>query len=132
MEAELPIAIQSAVKQLELKSDAQIIVNTNDGDLKISILDIVYYETGKNKRKVTFYMKDNRTIEVNATISEMMEKTDRQNYIMIHRSCVVNADYVKRIHNYIVELDTGEKQIVSRTRYKDVRIQLLRYWGEII
>ena len=50
---------------------------------------------------------------------------------MIHRSCVINADYVKKISNSIIMLDNEEKLLVSRTRYKSVKQQLLNVWGEI-
>ncbi len=51
---------------------------------------------------------------------------------MIHRSCVVNADYVKNILNGIIVLDNNEKLIVSRPRYKTVKQQLLKVWGDLL
>ena len=51
---------------------------------------------------------------------------------MIHRSCVVNADYIKNIYNDIIVLDNDEQLIISRRRTKDVKQKLLKLWGDTI
>lgn len=130
LETEMPIAIRSAVKVFAANSDLQIVINTDDGDTKIMMSEIVYYET--EKRKIAIILKSGRKLLVNKTVSEMQELVNHEKFIMIHRSCVVNADYVKNISNGIIILDNDNKLIVSRPRYKEVKNKILKLWGELI
>ncbi len=129
LESEMPVAIHSAVRVLKINSDKQIALHTDDGDIKVMISEIMYFET--EKRKVAIHLQNNNKILVNKTISEIQELISKDSFIMIHRSCVVNADYVKKISNSIILLDNEEKLLVSRTGYKSVKQQLLNVWGEI-
>lgn len=130
IEAEMPLAIRSAVKVIESKRDRQIILNTDDGEMKIMISQIMYFET--EKRKIAVHLNNGNKIFVNKKISQMQEMINKENFIMIHRSSVVNADYIKKISDNIVVLDNNEKLIVSRPRYKTVKQQLLKVWGDLL
>ncbi len=129
LELEMPVAIRSAIRVLKANSDKQIALHTDDGEIRVMITDIMYFET--EKRKAAIHLKNGSKLFVNKTISQIQELISRESFIMIHRSCVVNADYVKKISNSIIMLDNKEKLLVSRTRYKSVKQQLLNVWGEI-
>lgn len=130
IEVEMPLAIRSAIKVIESKRDKQIILNTDDGEMKIMLSEIMYFET--EKRKIAVHLQNSRKLLVNKKISEMQEMVNKENFIMIHRCCVVNADYIKNISDSIVMLDNNEKLIVSRPRYKTVKQQLLKVWGDLL
>ncbi len=49
LETEIPIAIQAAVNVLEISSDKQIILYTEDGEKAVMISEIMYFEAEKNK-----------------------------------------------------------------------------------
>ena len=89
----------------------------------------MYFET--EKRKAAIHLKNGIKFLVSKTILQIQELISKDSFIMIHRSCVINADYVKKISNSIIMLDNEEKLLVSRTRYKSVKQQLLNVWGEI-
>ena len=129
LEAEMPLAIRSAVRVIEANRDKQIVLNTDDGEMKVMISEIMYYET--EKRKISVHLKNGNNLLANKTIAEMQGLINKDSFIMIHRSCVVNADYVKNILNGIVVLDNDEKLVISRPRYKAVKQQLLKVWGEL-
>jgi response regulator of the lytR/algR family len=129
LEREMPLAIRSAVKVIEENKDKQIFLNTDDGEVKVMISEIMYYET--EKRKISVHLKNGITLLLNKKIAEMQDLINKDSFIMIHRSCVVNADYVKNILNGIIVLDNDEKLIISRPRYKAVKQQLLKVWGEL-
>ena len=76
--------------------------------------------------------KNGNNLLANKKIAEMQNLINKDSFIMIHRSCVVNADYVKNILNGIIVLDNNEKLIVSRPRYKTVKQQLLKVWGDLL
>lgn len=130
IEAEMPLAILSAVKVIESKRDKQIILNTDDGEMKVMLSEIMYFET--EKRKIAVHLQNGKKLFVNKKISEVQKMVNKENFIMIHRCCVVNADYIRNISDSIVILDNNEKLIVSRPRYKTVKQQLLKVWGDLL
>lgn len=130
LETEMPIAIQSAVKVIAANSDLQITLETDDGNIRIMMSEIMYYET--EKRKVAVILKNGKKLIVTKNITEMQEYIQNEKFIMIHRSCVVNVDHVHNIHDYAVILDNNETLIVSRPRYKAVKQKILKMWGKII
>lgn len=98
--------------------------------MKVMISEIMYFET--EKRKIAVHLQNNKKMIINKTISEVQKMINKENFIMIHRCCVVNADYIKNISNGIVTLDNSEKLIVSRPRCKTVKQQLLKVWGDLL
>ena len=126
---EMPLAVRSAVRVIEANRDRQIVLNTDDGEMKVMISEIMYYET--EKRKISVHLKNGNNLLANKKIAEMQDLINKDSFIMIHRSCVVNADYVKNILNGIIVLDNDEKLIVSRPRFKTVKQQLLQVWGDL-
>jgi len=130
LETEMPVAIQSAVKVIAANSDLQITLETDDGNIRIMMSEIMYYET--EKRKVAVILKNGKKLIVYKNITEMQEHIRNEKFIMIHRSCVVNVDHVHNIHDYAVILDNNETLIVSRPRYKAVKQKILKMWGKII
>ena len=129
LESEMPVAIRSAIRVLKINSDKQLAFHTDDGEIKVMISDIMYFET--ETRKAAIHLKNGIKFLVSKTILQIQELISKDSFIMIHRSCVINADYVKKISNSIIMLDNEEKLLVSRTRYKSVKQQLLNVWGEI-
>lgn len=130
LNTEMPLAIRSAVRVIEANRDKQIILNTNDGEMKVMTSEITYFET--EKRKIAIHLQNSKKLIINKTLSEVQEMINKENFIMIHRCCVVNANYIKNISNGVVTLDNNEKLIVSRPRYKIVKQQLLKVWGDLL
>lgn len=124
---ELPIAIKSAVKIIKIQTDKEITLNTDDGNIRVMISDIIYYET--EKRKIAVNLSNGKRFLVSKKISEMQEIINKNNFIMIHRSCVINADYVKHMNNGIITLKNDEQLITSRRKYRDIKQQILMLWG---
>lgn len=130
LETEMPIAIQSAINVIAANNDLQIALDTDEGSIRIMMSEILYYET--EKRKVAVILKNGKRLIVNKNITEMHKHIQNEKFIMIHRSCVINVDHVRNIHNYAVILDNNETLIISRPRYKDVKQKILKMWGRTI
>lgn len=130
LKTEMPLAIRSAVRIIDIQKDQQLILDTDNGETKVMMSEIMYFET--EKRKLSVHLSNNKNLLVNKTISEFQSVLNHEKYIMIHRSCVVNADYIKNIDNNIIVLDNDEKLIVSRPRNKEVKRKLLKIWGDTI
>ncbi len=130
LKTDLADAFEDAVRVLELNKDYPVFFNTDNGEMKIMTSQIMYYEA--DARKTALYLNDGKKIILKKKISDMQKILTQKQFIMIHRSCIINSDYVKNIENCIVELDNCQKLIVSRTRFHDVRKQILKLWSEKI
>lgn len=128
LETEMPIAIQSVVNIIKINSDKQIVLSTDDGEMRIMISDIMYFE--KDGRKLSICLSNERKLLVNKTIIELREMIAKDKFILIHRSCVVNSDYVKKMHDTILTMKNGQQLAVSRRNYKYIKQQILNLWGE--
>lgn len=130
LKTEMPLAIRSAVKVIEANRDKQIILNSDDGEMKVIISEIMYFEA--DKRKTIIHLNNNVNLVVNKNITEVFESMKSNKFIMIHRSCAVNADYVKSVKNDIAVLKNSESLIISRHKSKDVRQNIIKLWGDKI
>lgn len=130
MKTELPIAIKAAYQAIDSSSDKNIILKTDNGDMKTALSQILFYET--EKRKIAVYLANGAKIITNKTISEMQEIITEEYFIALHRGCAVNANYIESIDNSVVTLDNGKKLIVSRRRVKEVKRELVKFWGHLI
>lgn len=130
LDTEMPIAIRAAANVLELNSDKQIIFNTENGETSVMLSEIMYIEAEKHKTFV--YLKDGRSILSNKSIAEMQELINKDSFIMIHRSCIVNVDYVKNMQNCLLILKNDEQLLVSRRKFSEVKQQILNIWGELL
>lgn len=68
LELEMPVAIRSAIRVLKANSDKQIALHTDDGEIRVMITDIMYFET--EKRKAAIHLKNGSKLFVNKTISQ--------------------------------------------------------------
>lgn len=130
LKSEIPLAIRAAVKNIELQKDKQIVLNTDDGETKVMISEIMYFET--EKRKVAIHFQNGSKLLVSKTISQIQELISKDNFIMIHRSCIVNANYISNMKDSIIYLKNGEQLLASRRKFKDIKHQVLILWGESI
>lgn len=130
IKVEMPLTIQAVVKIIEMQEDEQLFFHTDDGETKVTISEIMYFDT--EKRKVALHLQNGNKVLVNKKISGLLEIINKDSFIMIHRSCVVNANYIKNISNDTIILDNDEKLIISRPRCKEVRKTILRLFGELI
>jgi DNA-binding LytR/AlgR family response regulator len=130
MTKELSMALSDAFRVIAARADREITVKTEDDESRrIMLSKIIYYEV--YERKIAIYLNDGaEIITERKTIKEMQELVPDKRFILLHRNCVVNADYVKKFGDCSVVLDDEQKLIVSRLRMKDVKLQLLEYWGD--
>lgn len=128
IEEELYLAIKAAVELWESNNDKIVVLNGEEGEIRVNHSDIMYYEV--EKRKLCIHLANGEQVLIKKTIREMISDLNDQNFIQLHSGCVVNARYIRKFSNYDVTLDNDERLIVSRTRVKDVKKILLSYWGD--
>ena len=130
MTLEMPLAIKAAVKLIDLQVDSQVVVNTEDGEIKIMISEILYIEA--DRRKTMIHLINEKNVLANISISELYLQINSSKFVMIHRSCGVNADYVQSVNNDVAVMKNGEKLVISRRRAKDVKQRMAEEWGKSI
>jgi DNA-binding LytR/AlgR family response regulator len=125
---ELFLAMKAAFSRIEELEEKQIIVKTEEANVKVNHSDIMYFETVA--RKVELHLCDGEVLTVRKTIKELCEELKEEYFIRIHSGCVANARYIDKFSSYDITLDNGEQLVVSRTRVKNVKEVLLNYWGD--
>ncbi len=123
---ELPLAMKAAFTRLENEKDRNIIIKTDDGEVRLYHSEIMYYEI--EDRRLNIHLSDGTNLLTWKTIKELLKEMNDEKFIKLHSGCVVNVKYISEFSSYDVTLDNGERLIVSRRRIKDVKEELLKYW----
>lgn len=127
IEKELPLALRAACARIEELKDDQIVVKTENSEVKIKHSEIMYFET--SARKLAIHLSNGKILEIRKTIKELCEALNDDHFIRLHSGCVANVKYINKFSNYDITLDNGEQLIISRGRVKDVKRKLMDYWG---
>lgn len=102
-----------------------------EGRIEIYLDDLVYVDS--NLHKLTFHV--NQENEKKYTMYERLDVIDEilqeEGFCRIHKSYLVNLNYVESIERYKVLLTNGNSLAVSKARFSNARDELICYKGEI-
>lgn len=116
IDQELEEALLSAMKKLSVE---KYIFKTADGEIALAIEEIIYFEfMDRVVHIVTFNSKFRTNIR---RFKDVEDAFLPKGFVGIHRSCIVNQNYIKAIGDLEITLDNGEKLPVSRYRMEDVK-----------
>ena len=91
---------------------------TREGGIeKVNINSIIYFESISRQVRLHTLEED---FSFYASISNEEEKLANTNFIRVHKSYLVNMQYIKRINQAHLTLKTGETVPISERRYKAV------------
>ena len=102
----------------------ELILPTARGMRKLSMESIMYIETWG--RGVRIVLKDGQE-EVGMKISELEAMLPDAQFVLCHRSLLVNLAYVQYLRYCELELKTGDVLPVSKYRQNATRDKLMRY-----
>ena len=108
-------------KQFEQK---EILLPTANGDSRVSPSDIIYAEV--RERGARLVLREGQ-MEVNLKISELESMLPARQFVLCHRSILVNLAFVQSLRYCELELKTGHFLPVSRLRQTELRKKLVRY-----
>ena len=93
----------------------------------IEVRDLVHLEADSNY--TIFYMKDGKRVVVAKTMKEYEEVLDENVFVRIHKSHIVNLDYLKSFSamNSSVMTTTGNELAVSRRRWSEFTDKVANY-----
>lgn len=86
----------------------------------------------RSSRKISVYTDGGKERKLlgRKTIKELYYELNDEDFIQIHSGCIVNTKYIDEYSGHDITLDNGKKLIVSRSRIKDVKEAMARYWRE--
>ena len=98
---------------------------TNERGLsKVKMADIYYFES--IMRTMSICYKGNK-VDFTGKISDLEEALADKGFVRIHKSYLVNLEYVRNIFKETVTLENGEELPLSRHKSKALREQFLQY-----
>ena len=122
--------IETFISNLSVGADInqKVAFPTMDGYQMEKLNDLMYCEGDVNYTKI--HICDNRLITVSRTLKEVEELLSSQYFYRIHKSYLVNLNYVKsysRSENFGIYLDNNQWLPVS-SRKNDEFLQILTQW----
>ncbi len=90
------IKIKTFLNNIENSSEKsrKIVLKTTENIYIVNIKDIIRCESENNY--TIFFLNDNRKILISKTLKEYSELLERYNFIRIHRSHLINLNYIER------------------------------------
>ncbi len=95
---------------------------------RVELSDILYLAS--NDKKITIYTTRNKEITFYGKLVEVFEKLPKSMFLPIHKSYIINCDYVKEYTYGWVKLTNNEVLEISKSNRKQVRRSLLEYENE--
>lgn len=111
------------------KNEDAIIVKSNEGVQRILISNLVFAEViGRN---VLYHLRSGKVIECTESFSSVCDNLLKYGcFIKIHRSYIVNMQYVDTIENNQIILQTLSSVPIAQGKIKEVKLQYLNYQME--
>ena len=120
--AKLTPVLDKAVGNLTTRMRS-VLLSTSEGDVKISLADILYAEAENVYLNIHATHGDYRT---RMTLGKFFEELD-DTFFKAHRSFIVNLKYIKQITRTDVTMTNGAIVPLSRGVYHDIHAALVKY-----
>ena len=121
-ERKLFTVLDKAVYNLAYRQRSVLLVTT-DGEVKVSLADILYIESENVYIIVHTVHGDYRT---RVALTKFIEQLD-ETFFKVHRSFVVGLKYIKKITRTEVIMTNGASVPISRGLYDEVHAALIKY-----
>lgn len=120
-------SVYNTIKQNQ--NQPVLTISTKQGSVFVPFQDIAYFESVKrilichksNKQKIEYYYK----------ISDLHEELKSKDFVLVHRSYLVNMQYILKLTKTDVYLKNGVILPVSRNNYDATKTELMHYLNKI-
>jgi DNA-binding LytR/AlgR family response regulator len=109
------VKLKKAIKNLDKRTDDNILLMRPNGFVRLSINSIIYIEV--NDHKLLFYT-DNAIHEIRGTLSAYESRLTPFGFSKCNHCYLVNLKYVKSVDEEFVTLANGEQLQISRPKRK--------------
>jgi two-component system LytT family response regulator len=109
----------AALQNIAIKNvaDQQLVLNTQDGILRLPLRDICHIEGERNYSYI--YLKEGKKKLVTKTLLELEDLLDSKGFYRIHRSHIVNAAHITEASNgFFVQISGTLRIPISRRKKK--------------
>lgn len=104
-----------------------ITFNFQEGDIELDVSKIMFIES--NLHKLIFHM--NGSSKMDYTMYEKLDNIQIDGFCRIHKSYLINMKYVVDMSRYNVVLADEIKLRVAKTRYPEVKQQIMTFRGKL-
>lgn len=102
---------------LELIADDRILKIRIDGENCLYKEENLIYIEGCGKKCILYFADDRKEVLCNETLSSVEERLSDY-FIRCHKSFLANMEHIDSYNRTELTMDTGDKILISRTRYK--------------
>lgn len=95
----------------------------------VPLEDILYFES--YKRLIILHIHKKDSIKYYHKISDVTKILENKGFVLIHRSYLVNLQYIERLTSSEVVLKTGTVLHISRNKYESVKSLFIKYLNVI-
>ncbi len=120
--------ILSSFNEIDEKNLGLIITSQNTNQL-IKKGDIFYIESFGHS--IIYHLEDT-DIECKGTMNEVEIKLNSLQFYKIHKSYIVNLQYIKSFDDKSVQMTNGKDIPISRYRYGDFKKHNMQFWSKKI
>ncbi|MEN8076904.1 LytTR family DNA-binding domain-containing protein [Clostridioides difficile] len=120
--------IYEVIRDLYSRVNDFIVINNKSGIERVETNKIVYVES--NKRKIIFNTIENE-YEMYEKLDNIYEKLKQRGFIKVHRSYIVNREFIKKIEAKDIVTTTGEIIPISRSKLDEVKLSFMEYLEEL-
>lgn len=122
-------ALDYTLSHIDARNDSVYVVKTNAGLESILYSQIEYIENFSRKLKIHL---TNREIVTSIYIRESFEKEieeliNSKKFVYVHKSFLINMNYVRTVLQHTVVMDSGISIPISKKKYSEVKKEYLLY-----
>ena len=125
-------ALTYALSFTEVERDSTYLVKTRDGFVSVFYSQIEVIENVS--RRLEIHMKSGeviRSIVIRKSFDQEIEELVRdRNFLLVHKSYLINLNYVKKLDRNDVVMESGRRIPISKARAMDVKREYLLFVAE--
>lgn len=121
--------MNSVIQKYRLENRVELF-EFHDGEKLVHINQVIYVES--TLHRVIFHIKGRDGIELHylyAKLDDVAEKFKGANFFRVHKSYLVNFQFVEQITRYKVTFYDNKTVSISKKRYEDIKREFLLYKG---
>lgn len=122
-EKRLDGVVEKIIDKIKEKND-EFVLKHKEELLRIRYKEVIYVEVYKHK--LQFHQID-KSIETRGNLSDVESRFLEKNFVKINSGCIVNLNFIYKIQDNQVILNTKEVLVISRSRKASVKEAFFSY-----
>lgn len=100
------------------KKSSKILFSCVGGDVYLKLSDIRLIETSGHKNTIWL---EKESYQIYKKMDDLAMQLKGYGFLRIHKSFLVNMEYIRQISNYILTMEDGRQLPIPKAKYKQVR-----------